>query len=459
MAAPPQVNGKEESPAVDSQGRRTWKVGTLTYTSGGLAALFGWLLWGDFAWMIKERALWPVVPLVLKQFDASAMVIGIFMGTLPAAIGLVLGPIISYRSDRKRSPRGRRIPYILVTTPIGALSLIGCAFSATFGRWLDPLLGDLSPGVNVLSLASFGVFWTIFEFATVTTNAVFYALINDVVPTAILGRFFGLFRAVSLLAGIIFNFFLLGYAEKYYVITFVSIGLLYGIGFMLMCFKVKEGEYPPVEEDPNGPPGFAGATKSYLTQCFTNSYWWWVFFSVAGGVLMFNPVNIFSVLFAKSLGVGMDVYGSYIAMTFVVSLLVAYPLGVLADKFHPLQLGIVTIIMYVALCCWAGFGAVDSRSFAFALIAHGILSGVFFTTTASMTQKLFPRESYAQFSSAAGIVTAIGNMVLSPLVGKILDVTGQNYRNTFFAGALIGGATLVAFILVYRKFLVLREVH
>jgi hypothetical protein len=40
----------------------------------------------------------------------------------------------------------------------------------------------------------------------VIANAVFGGLINDVVPPALIGRFFGLFRAVSLLAGIIFNF-------------------------------------------------------------------------------------------------------------------------------------------------------------------------------------------------------------------------------------------------------------
>ena len=26
--------------------RRTWSTGTLTYTAGGLALLFAWLLWG-----------------------------------------------------------------------------------------------------------------------------------------------------------------------------------------------------------------------------------------------------------------------------------------------------------------------------------------------------------------------------------------------------------------------------
>ncbi|MFA4943950.1 MAG: hypothetical protein WC789_04535 [Lentisphaeria bacterium] len=44
-----------------------WSVGTLSYTRGGLLALFGWLLWGDFAWSMKERAIGPVGQLLRKK--------------------------------------------------------------------------------------------------------------------------------------------------------------------------------------------------------------------------------------------------------------------------------------------------------------------------------------------------------------------------------------------------------
>ena len=35
---------------------RTWRNGTLGYTAGGLAVLFLWLMWGDFAYSMKDRA-------------------------------------------------------------------------------------------------------------------------------------------------------------------------------------------------------------------------------------------------------------------------------------------------------------------------------------------------------------------------------------------------------------------
>lgn len=428
-----------------------WRVGTLTYTRAGLVSVFAWLLWGDFAWMIKERALWPLVPLILKHFAASDMVTGLLVVTLPAAIGLILSPIVSYRSDRKRSRLGRRIPYILATTPVAVAGIIGCAFSASMGAWLHTLLGAYSPGLNLVSLLCFGVWWVLFEFGTVVTNSVFSALINDVVPSLLLGRFFGLFRAVSLLAGILFNLFLIKHAEAHYTLAFVLIGLLYGAGFMLMCFMVKEGEYPPPEAVER--PGRLSAIRLYFRECFHLPYYWWVFLAVTLGSIVFIPVNLFSVLHAKSLGIDLAVFGRYLAATFVFSIILAYPLGALADRFHPVRMTFFTLVLYGALTVWAGFGATTREGFAIAFIGHGIVSGMFYTCSASVAQRLFPRAKFAQFSSAAGILGAFFNMGIAPLVGWLLDLTGNLYSNTYFCGFVIALFALVAYAVTWHKFL------
>ena len=51
---------------------RIWRVGTLTYTAGGIAALFCWLLWGDFAWSLKERAAASLMRLRVNSFGKIA---------------------------------------------------------------------------------------------------------------------------------------------------------------------------------------------------------------------------------------------------------------------------------------------------------------------------------------------------------------------------------------------------
>ena len=320
------------------------------------------------------------------------------------------------------------------------------------GAWLHGVLGASSPGVNATSLICFGVWWLLFEIGTVVTNAVFYALINDVVPNPLLGRFFGLFRAISLFAGIVFNLFLIKPAKENYVTAFIAIGILYGAGFLFMCFKVKEGEYPP--PDLTGErPGFLEATKTYFRECFHLSYYWWAFAAVTLGMAVFIPVNLFSILHAESLGIDLTIYGRYVAITFAISIVLAYPLGWLADRFHPTRMAIVTLGLYALLAAWAGFATTTREGFAIAFIGHGIVSGMFFTCAASITQRLFPREKFAQFTSAAGILTALVNMAIAPVVGWVLDLSHNHYANTYFSGLVLCLFALTAYIGTYRQFM------
>jgi len=235
-----------ELPEIPGEGpRKIWRAGTLTYTTAGLVVLFCWLLWGDFAWSMKDRAIPQTVQLLLKKFGASDMVTGLLFGSLPPAIGIFLGPIIGYKSDRHRGRWGRRIPFLLLSTPVAVLAIAGLAFSPKIGAYAHKWLGPHSWGLDPSILISLGLFWMLFEFATVVANSVNGALINDVVPQPLLGRFYGLFRALSLIAGIIFNHWFWGDADTTYVWIFLGMGAIYGIGFTIMCLNVKEGEYPP----------------------------------------------------------------------------------------------------------------------------------------------------------------------------------------------------------------------
>jgi hypothetical protein len=123
-------------------------VGTLSYTAAGLAVLSFWLFWGDFAWYLKERTVQQLVPLLLKQFHASDVVTGILLVSIPAAIGILLVPIFSFKSDRHRGKWGRRVPYLLIPTPIAAAAMVCFAFSPMLGGKLHRALGAGSPGFD-----------------------------------------------------------------------------------------------------------------------------------------------------------------------------------------------------------------------------------------------------------------------------------------------------------------------
>lgn len=434
-------------PAEGSGATRTWRVGTLTYTSSGIVVLFCWLLWGDFAWNIKDRSVNDVMKLVLRLEGASDFLVALLIFSIPLLLTVLIAPVVSYKSDRHRGRWGRRIPFLLIPTPIAAASMTLLAFGPSVGRKLDVFLGANSPGTAACVLIVLGVAWGIFEASTIIVNTLFGALINDVVPQELLGRFFGLFRAVSVGCGIVFNWYLLGKAEAWYIWIFLGLAIIYGVGFSLMCLKVKEGQYPPPppavrskDDLPLMPPGM----KQYFRECFSHPYYLLIFASLGMVSAGMAPGGLYALFFAKSLDLDLDTFGKIGAIAFAASFFLAYPLGWLADKFHPVRLGFVIVAAVTVLNLLMGLLAVDKLSFA---VGHAILvviSGSYLTVTASITQRLFPRSKFAQYASALAILLSLVTLPVGPIVGYILDQAGHNYRLAYLISS---GLLLVATIL------------
>lgn len=443
-STPPPVHSEGSSPS--------WQVGTLKYTSWGLAGLFFWLLCGDFAWNMKERAVIPVAQLMLKELKASDMIVGLLVGSLPAALGFFLGPIVGVMSDNHRGKWGRRIPYLFIPTPIIAVSMIGLAFTPKMGVSLHEYLGSSSPGLVVVSISIFAFFWTLFEVATVIANTVFMALINDVVPAKIIGRFFSCFRAIGLIAAIIFYYYIIGKAETHTLEIFFWIGLIYSLGMALMCYKVKEGSYPPPQTKIITE-SFIDKVKTYFRECYSHPYYRTLFIAMAFAALAAGPVNSFSIFYAKSIGMSMETYGKYGAVTYAISLSLAYFLGLFADRFHPLRVGIGVMAVYALMLFWAGFFATTPHLFGIGFVAHGVLSGAYLTGAASLGNRLFHRDKFGQLFSAFGILNAFAYMTMPPLVGWILDISGHRYQLTFLMSGLLALVGLGFLIRVYRQFL------
>lgn len=432
---------------------RLWSVGTLTYTSGAVAILFCWLLWGDFAWSLKERAAGSVATLMIKSLGVSDFFYGVIILAIPNLTNVILGPIVSYRSDRYRGRWGRRIPYLMLTTPFVAVGMIGLGCTPWLGRLLYDAVGPDVISYHSAAMAVFCVFWLMLDFGTTLANVIFVALVNDVVPSVFLGRFFGLFRAVSLGAGIIFNYYLFGIAEAHYFEIFGLLGLIYAVGFIMVCFKVKEGQYPPVELTEKPTAGFWEAAQKYVKECFGHPFYRWVIFAYVICGLANIPFNSYAIFYAKSLGVGMDAVGKYLAITFMISLVLSYFLGMLADKFHPIRVGMAAIFVY-GLVTLAGMVLIRGQlSFAVVMIAHGVVTGSFMTLTASYGQRLFPRQLFAQFNSAMTVFTSLSWVLTSLAVGAMLDLTGNHYEYVWCLGSFFAFAGVAMMMVVYRKFI------
>ena len=425
---------------------RTWRVGTLAYTRAGLAVLFLWLLGGDFAWSMRDRAVPAVMQLLFNKYTGSDTVTGILFSSLPAALGLVLGPVVGYRSDRLRTRWGRRLPFLLGTVPFIVLAMAGLALCEPLGRALGGLLGAHSVLI-VMALC-----WTAFEICCIVANTVFGGLINDVVPQEVVGRFYGCFRALSLIAGILFFWRMTAETQNHYTPIFLGIAALYGVGFTLMCLRVREGEYPPPPERSVHRRGPLAAIASYFRDSFGSAYYRTYFlFAVVGGLVSL-PFNLYSVFYARSVGMDTGWYFHCLAATYAISLVLAYPLGVLADRFHPLRVSIAALALYGGAMAWGLLFARDAASFAVALVVHGVLSGAYFTCSASIAQRLLPRAKFTELSSAGGVLGSLSSMLFAPALGLLLDRSGHSYRMTFDAGLVLTVLAVFAALRLYRRF-------
>jgi sugar phosphate permease len=86
----------------------------------------------------------------------------------------------------------------------------------------------------------------------------------------------------------------------------------------------------------------------------------------------------------------MGFYGKCLALTYGCSLVLSYPLGMLADKFHPLRTSLVVIFLYALVTATGAIFSTSSEIFSVFFILHGVLSGAWFTSSASLPLRMFP---------------------------------------------------------------------
>ena len=401
---------------------------------------------------MKDRATGTVAALMLKKFDVSDFLFGIIMISFPNFTNIFLCPIVSYRSDRHRGRFGRRIPYLLLTTPFIVIGLAGLGFTPLLARLIRQAVGAEHISYNLTALLVFCFFWIILDFGTTLAGAIFNALATDVVPTEFLGRFFAMFRAVSLGCAFLFNYFVMGYAETHALVIFLGLAALYGIGLFSICLKVKEGEYPPPEAETSGPPTVKSAVKTYFRECFSLPYYRWVIMASVVSGFSVVPFNIYGIFYAKSLNMDMDFYGKVSSLICLVSFVLSFFLGWFSDRFHPIRTGMVSMALQTVILFIGGRIATTESVFAWLFLVQGISIMSYNTLMASYAPRLFPREYFAQFNSAMMLINALASVIGAPLVGKFLDLTGNHYPHLFTIGGVIGLCGLGCFVMVYRGY-------
>lgn len=437
--------------------------GTLVYDRRTLASLFFWVLWGDFCLQFMEVVVASVLPLMMAQWKAPAIFIGLFITTFPSFLNFLITPLVSVWSDRHRGKRGRRIPFLLVPTPFVVLFLLGIAGTERVAHGIQALAGG-AWSFDACRLGVLGAMIVAFQVAHMVVASVYYYLFNDVVPEPRMGRFLGLFRVVSIAAGACFHFFVFSHADKYAPQIFAWSALLYGAGFGLMCLKVREGKYP--DPEPLGTHKPIEVALTLLKQCFGTKFF--RTYALFNGLLAFSMAwNPFLQIMRVNVGLSYAQIGMLMGIASGVSAVTSYPVGMLVDRFRPFVVaigGMVLLVsgqlLYLPLFLPAWGGAAFPIMGAAVLVTTVGLS-IFQGAAMPLHMYVLPAKQYGQFCGSLAMLNALfsmaGGLVAGAATAGVIAWFGQRTAWAFAPMGQCGSLLLCLAALIRARRLWNRE--
>ncbi len=439
---------------------KTFNCGTLTYTKMGLFVLFAWLLWGDFCFTLMEAVVPSIMPLKMKALGCPNWLIGAILTTAPSILDITVNPFISFKSDRFRSRWGRRIPFIVCAMPFLCISLAMLGFSDDLCLLLrknSDYLQQYSP--TTITIALIAVFMMMFQFFNLFVSAMFMYLFNDVVPAQFLSRFMGAFRIVGTGAGALYNCFIFQYASTHMREIFIGAALLYLIGFGMVCFMIKEGQYPPPSETERSSAMGLQGFKTFFKESFSHKFYWFRFLSTAFGFFAW-AIFSFNIFFNQEMGLTLGQIGNIIGISSVVQMSAMFFMSIFVDRWHPIRIctygAIFAVIGYAVSLVWI-FVTLPGNYFYWLNMGNALICAFLLAlvNVASMTcqMRIFPKSRYGQFCSAQWIIRSMFVVVAGVLSGLFIDGVKILCHGSDFAYRFIF-TWLVVFLAISAAFMV-----
>ena len=370
-----------------------------------------------------------ILPLKLKGLGCSNALMGLILTTAPGILNMTVCPYVSFKSDRYRSRWGRRIPFIVSTMPFLCASLVLMGMGDDICGMLQrhsEFLRSFAPAT--ITIALIAVFLIMFQFFNMFVASVFWYLFNDVVPAQFLARFMGMFKIVGTGAGALYNFFIFKYAESYMREIFIGAAVLYLIGFGMACLMIKEGQYPPPDdEDKSSSRGLRGI-KTFFRESFSHKLYWFRFLSTAFAGAA-SAIGTFGIFFNREMGLSLDQIGKISAIGSVAMMTAMYLMAVFVDRWHPLRITVYGAVFGVlgSLMSLVWVFVTIPGDYFFWLNLGNVLIGTFLAALVAVAglpteMRLFPKSRFGQFCSAQAMLRATFTVISGMLAGLFIDI-------------------------------------
>lgn len=434
--------------------QKIYSVGTLKYTFRGLVVLGLWLLWGDFCFALFESIFGRFMPLYLKELKASNTVISLLTGSIAGSMNIMFLPVISMWSDRYRGRHGRRIPFLFFVTPCTVFTLICIGWAPEISQYLYSAV----PSVRMVSAASLtlillGMLTVSWHFFNMVLVNVFRFLQKDVIPEEVTPRFLSYFQIIGTVATFIFSWYIFPHVLEERKLVCTGIGIIYLVAFLMMCFGVKEGKYPPPQprEKHNPFVDYCVSMAGYFRECLSVPIYRNLIIVAALQCTAYSCAGPFSLLFASNmLKISGDDMGKVFAWASVASALAAVPLAYLCSKFNAIRVTLALTICAILATFYAFlFVNTEYTWIVYAFTSMIPIAGMGLAV-ATMQMQLFPAEKFGQFFSSTNAL-GYGSIVIGNyLAGLYMDVVNSDYRMIFLVIAGCYIATVIPLLLIYR---------
>ncbi len=366
---------------------------------------------GFFAVSIAWSMYNANVPLMLEKFISSATVIGLVM-SIDNIFAVLLQPLFGSLSDRTRSRRGRRMPYLLVGIPLSVLFFVLIPFCDAVWSIMAAVI--------------------LFNFTMSIWRTPAIALMPDVTPPRLRSRANGVINLMGGIGSILA--FLLGgllFGLGGMPLPFFFSGLIMLAAWLTMMFLVKEPPLPPeAYETPKKAESSESATLSKEGERGANLSLFLILLAIFFWFVSINSIETYFTLYASNVlkleaGDAM-VTLAFFAVAFVVS---ALPAGIVGTKFGRKKT-IMTGLIGLAVLLSAAYFLRDLWVIRCCLVLAGFFWGLVNINSLPMVVEIAKSSRIGKYTGYYYFFSQAASIASPLLFGLIQDLT-RNYSNLF----------------------------
>jgi len=349
-----------------------------------------------------------VMPLTISRFTASAKLITIMLAT-NAWFGFLVAPYVAWKSDRIWTRFGRRRPFM-----VGGLVPL----------MLSMVLIPFAPSIALLF-----VLVVVYQFCQdFWASGPYQPLCADLIPVQQRGLLGGLQVLLGSCAAYSLNQWGVPLIRDDShphpdLIPYLMGAAVMCVALLVILFLIREPYRPPKTTGRFTP-------FRYVRDIFENRRYGKLYLVQFSQSTMFASFDTLIALYAHhNLGLKPSVFGPILALTNLIMIVGALPLGWLSDYISKRYTCALGFLLVAVPCGIAMFGSGEPKPLFTAMcVIYGVACLLIRVTNFPLMTEYIPRDSYGTIIGAFWFTRAGIRVLVIPLLGVFIDMFDKDYR-------------------------------